>query len=209
MQLADCEIKNAVQSDILRITPFNIDKIKSNSYDLRLGDEFTYYKDWFEIMEGKDGKFIADNYENDFVIDPYDKDSIEYEVERYVGETFIIKPRQFVLARTIEYIELPSSICAQVGGKSSIARLGSSIHQTAGFIDSGFKGTITLELFNANNRPIKLYAGMDIAQIMFMSGTASCRPYDTREHSKYSGQVHTQLSKYYLNDKPYQRITNG
>jgi len=200
MQLADCEIRDAVKSDILRITPFNIDQINPNSYDVRLGEEFYYYDNFGTV---------AIPYPDYDVIDPYDKETIERKITHYIGEYFIIEPQQFVLARTVENIELPSSICAQIGGKSSLARLGLSIHQTGGFIDAGFQGTLTLELFNANCRPIKLYAGMKIAQIMFMQGSSCCRPYNIREKSKYSGQVYPQLSKYYLNDKPYQRTTNG
>lgn len=191
MQLADCEINSAIQSDIIRITPFVQEQINPNSYDLRLGDEFIYYE--------PDGQ----------IIDPFWKKSIEYKTTHYVGEYFIIEPHQFVLARTIEHIELPSSICAQVGGKSSLARLGLSIHQTGGFVDAGFKGTLTLELFNANCRPIKLYSGMRIAQLMFFSGHACCKPYGERTHSKYQGQVHTELSRYDQNDLPYQRVRNG
>ena len=192
MQLVDKDIADRINSGIVRVTPFNKSQINPNSYDLRLGEDFIQY----------------DEDDNDTVIDPYNAESIAHKTTRHNGETFIIEPFHFVLARTIEHIELPAHICAMVGGKSSLARLGLSIHQTGGFVDAGFRGTLTLELFNANCRPIKLYAGMPIAQLMFIETLPCCRPYNVREKSKYNGQIHPEMSQFFKNDKPYQRHPN-
>lgn len=198
MQLVDWQIRKYVESGKLGITPFNIEQINPNSYDLRLADEFVRYRDFIEIDE---------DY-NTTIIDPYNPDTINYELETVESETYIIKPYEFILARTVETVSLPDDICAQVGGKSSLARIGLSVHQTAGFGDAGFSGTYTLELFNANRRPIKLYAGMKIAQIMFNETEKACRPYNVRKSSKYQDQVNTTISKYDLNTKPQLEIRN-
>lgn len=199
MQLVDREIRESIESGLIRITPFNKSYVNPNSYDIRLSENFVYYKPYDGSKE--------DDYVG-HIIDPYDKDSIEREVVRYTGETFVIHPQQFVLASTIEHIEIGPYICAQLAGKSSIARLGIQVHQTAGFIDAGFKGTLTFELFNANCRPVKLYAGMRIGQLIFTGTTGSCKPYDARSHSKYMDQHWPELSRYYMNEKPYMRLNH-
>lgn len=197
MQLVDWQIRKYVESNKLGITPFNIDQINPNSYDLRLSDEFVRYKTFFEVVE-----------DTSMIIDPYNSNTINSELETVVNETYILEPQEFILARTVETVSLPDNICAQVGGKSSLARLGLSVHQTAGFGDAGFSGTYTLELFNANCRPIKLYAGMKIAQIMFNETEKACRPYNVRKNSKYQNQVNTTVSKYNQNTGPYMEIRN-
>lgn len=196
MQLTDRQIRQYVENGELGITPYNRNKVKSNSYDVRIDNEFIFY----EPYPG-----IYDDYEDYsyMVIDPYDKESVELCAVRQTCDEYILYPQEFVLAQTIEHITLPNYMTAQLAGKSSIARLGISNHQTAGFVDAGFSGTLTLELFNANCRPVKLYAGMDFGQLVFTVGEAACIPYNKRTHSKYSGQTHPELSKYYLNMKPY------
>lgn len=186
MQLVDCEIKDSIDSGLLRITPFTLEQINPNTYDVRLGDEFIFY----------------DEYGKTPFIDPYDANSIEHGCMRYIGPFFIIQPQQFVLARTIEHIKIPACMCAVISGKSSVARLGVSIHQTGGFIDSGFEGTITLELLNSNCRPVKLYEGMRIAQIAFYPCSNPCKPYNVRNESKYMNQIHAEISRYDRNEKP-------
>lgn len=193
MQLVDREIRESINEGSIRITPYRKEQIKPNSYDVRLSDNFVTYD--------------TDNLDWEVLIDPYDKESIEHETCRYIGDTFIIDPHQFVLACTIEHLELDAFHCAQLAGKSSIARMGLII-ESAGFIDSGFEGTLTLELFNANCRPIKLYAGMDIGQLVFTKTSGSCKPYGERSHSKYQNQRWPELSRYYKNEKPYMRVNH-
>jgi dCTP deaminase len=112
-----------------------------------------------------------------------------------------MEPQEFLLARTLERIELNSDIVCQVQGKSSIGRLGLIIHTVAGYCDSGFNGTITLELFNCNKRPIKIYSGMRIAQLTFHKCQHSKIPYNKKSDSKYCGQIDTTPSKYGMNKK--------
>ena len=187
MQLVDREIAYHIEQGHIQIYPFRREKIKSNSYDVRLGDEFIEYD--FDVSKS--------------VIDPYDYDSVRAHTTRCVDDEYVIRPFGFVLAETVETIKLESFITAQLAGKSSIARLGITVHQTAGFIDAGFEGSLTLEIFNCNPRPVKLYAGMDLAQLIFYKTSNCCKPYNERSSSKYVGQQGPQYSKYYLNDSPW------
>ena len=103
----------------------------------------------------------------------------------------MIHPGEFVLGRTLEWVELPDDIVARIEGKSSLGRLGLIVHATAGFVDPGFKGTLTLEITNLTRVPIKLYPGLLIAQLSFMALDAPAeRPYGSAElGSHYQGQV--------------------
>ncbi len=117
-----------------------------------------------------------------------------------VGEThadsFVLVPGQFVLAETLEIIGLPDNIVATIEGKSSIARLGVTLHQTGGWIDAGFRGTITLEMANVNARPVKVYAGMPIGQLVFYTTERAENPYDKKADAKYLDQRQATLSRY-------------
>jgi len=180
--LCDWEIENAILSNELIIKPFDKTLISSNSIDLRLGDQFlTYIK-------------------SDKTIDPYNAETIGNDVKTtWNAKTFTIYPGDFVLARTLEYIKLPDFYAARVEGKSSLARIGLTIHQTGGWIDSGFSGTITLEISNVNVRPILLHAGMPICQLAIFLTNPPRIPYDKKVGAKYNGQVEPTTSKYYQN----------
>ncbi len=114
------------------------------------------------------------------------------------GEPFVIHPGEFCLGRTLERVELPDDIVARIEGKSSLGRLGLIVHATAGFCDPGWKGTLTLELNNLTRVPIKLYPGLPIAQLSFMTLDAPAqRPYGHKElGSHYQGQVEATESRY-------------
>jgi dCTP deaminase len=114
------------------------------------------------------------------------------------GEPFAIHPGEFVLGSTLEYLELPTDIVSRIEGKSSLGRLGLIVHATAGFIDPGFRGTLTLEITNLTRVPIKLYAGLPIAQLSFMAlDRPAERPYGSQElGSHYQGQVAATESRY-------------
>lgn len=118
-------------------------------------------------------------------------------------EPFILHPGEFVLGSTLEAFRLPNDIVARLEGKSSLARLGLLIHSTAGFIDPGFEGHITLELSNVATLPITLYPGMKIGQISFLAMTTPAdKPYGTRGlGSKYKGQRGPTPSRYFENFK--------
>jgi dCTP deaminase len=114
---------------------------------------------------------------------------------------FILHPGEFVLGSTLERVTLPDDLVARLEGKSSLGRLGLLIHSTAGFVDSGFSGNLTLELSNVANLPITIYHGMPIGQLSFMRMDAPVeRPYGSRDTgSKYQGQSEPTPSRFYLN----------
>jgi dCTP deaminase len=113
-------------------------------------------------------------------------------------EPFVIHPGEFCLGRTLEWVQLPDDVVARIEGKSSLGRLGLIVHATAGFVDPGWKGTLTLEVTNLTRVPIKLWAGKPIAQLSFMALDApALRPYGHPElGSHYHGQVEATESRY-------------
>ncbi len=124
---------------------------------------------------------------------------------------FILHPDEFVLAVTRERVEVPADLVGRLDGKSSLGRLGLIVHSTAGFVDPGFKGRLTLELRNISNLPITLYFDMPVSQISFVRLTTPAdKPYGS-EGSKYQGQEGPEQSRYYLNyrtappGKPHER----
>jgi dCTP deaminase len=114
-------------------------------------------------------------------------------------EPFILHPGEFVLGQTLEWVELPNDLVARLEGKSSLGRLGLLIHSTAGYVDPGWKGTLTLELSNVANLPITLYHGMRIGQISFFRMSSEVeRPYGSPElGSKYQGQSEPTASAFH------------
>ena len=122
-------------------------------------------------------------------------------VEMPEDEPFILHPGEFVLGSTIERVQLPNDLVARLEGKSSLGRLGLLIHSTAGFVDAGWDGQLTLELSNVANLPITLYPGMKIGQISFIQmTTAADNPYGSSAvGSKYQGQRGPRPSRYWEN----------
>jgi len=125
-------------------------------------------------------------------------------VEPRGDEPFLLHPGEFVLGSTLECVTLPDDIAARLEGKSSLGRLGLLTHSTAGFIDPGFTGHVTLELSNVANLPITLYPGMKIGQISFLQMTTPAdQPYGTGTlGSKYKGQRGPTPSRYFENFRP-------
>ena len=157
-------LKEKLDKREIIVDPISEHQIQPASIDLRLADEF----------------MIVDEHQHE-LIDM--KTAIKY--REIKAETIVIPPKSFILAKTMEYIEIPLDHVAFVEGRSSIGRLGLFI-QNAGWIDPGFKGTITLELFNACNVPIKLESGRRICQLVFMTMD---RKLDKGYNGKYLGQV--------------------
>jgi dCTP deaminase len=122
-------------------------------------------------------------------------------VEVADGEAFMLHPGEFALGSTLERVGVPNDLVARVEGKSSLGRLGLVIHSTAGFIDAGFDGHVTLELANLANLPITLYPGMKIGQISFIKMTSPAeKPYGSgAKGSKYQGQRGPTPSRYFEN----------
>lgn len=181
MILVDWQIQNRIERGFIAIDPFDPKLIQPNSIDIRLGDHFVWYE------------------ESDEVIDPYEQDSIVSHVDEKHAEYIDIPPGMFLLAETHECISLPDDIVATIEGKSSIARLGIALHQTGGWIDAGFSGTITLEISNANRRPVRLYAGMAIGQLVFYTTERAEKPYGSKGDAKYLNQRQATLSRYHKN----------
>lgn len=178
--LTDFEIEQEIKFGGIQIEPFEKSLLNPNSYDVRIYNDI--------ITFDEDSKLLP--------IDPYNQNTIDFGLKRRNYKVYTIKPYEFILARTVERISLKPHIVCQVQGKSSIGRLGLIIHTVAGYCDSGFEGTITLELFNCNKRPIMIHSGMRIAQLTFYSCNKSKIPYNEKMDSKYCGQIETTQSKY-------------
>lgn len=186
MILSDRDIKSRIlKGDIVVESPNNdhLANIHASSLDLRLGKYFKIY-----------------DHTKYAVLDPLQPETfkdiarlIEVDDERV---PFIVQPGEFVLGVTMEKIKIPDDMVARVEGRSSLGRLGIIIHSTAGFVDAGFEGTITLEITNINRMPVALYPGMRVCQLAFeeMSSAAEV-PYHKKGSSKYQGQVYPEESK--------------
>jgi dCTP deaminase len=173
--LSDRTIKEALASGRLKIEPLDQDAIQPASVDVRLAAQF-------QVFRVTSRPFVD-------VHEPMD-DLTEL-VEIAPEEPFVMQPGTFCLGGTVETITLPDDIVARVDGKSSLGRLGLLVHATAGYIDPGWTGRLTLELSNQSQMPIALYAGMRIAQISFLEMTTPVdRPYGSESlGSKYQGQT--------------------
>ncbi len=183
--LSDRDIKEHLKSGKIVIDPIlNAEvQIQPSSVDLRIGKEFK----GFRIIRKP-------------CIDPMDQSDLESYMESFFldeGEPFIIHPGEFALATTYETIKLPHDLVARVEGRSSMGRLGVTMHVTAGYIDPGFQGKITLEISNIGKMPVALYTGQRVCQIVFETMTSpSERPYGHPERdSKYMGQKSPVTSK--------------
>ncbi|HPC12981.1 MAG TPA: dCTP deaminase [Bacteroidales bacterium] len=184
--LVDHEIRDLCR-DAELISPYYERNINPNSYDITLADDFVWYR--------KPG------LGEPMFIDPFDRKTVELCVVEEKALAIKIGQNEFALGRTVETINLPSNIAAVLMGKSSLARLGITIHQTGGFIDSGFKGTLTLEIGNINPRHIVLHAGMTIGQLVFHKlPNAPDVTYGEKKTSKYQGQIAPTLSRYHMNE---------
>jgi len=177
MILSDRDIRARLELGDLVIDPItDWDlQLQPASVDLRLGKQFAVYR-----------------LPHLPCIDPRDKaniDAVTEPIEIADGEAFILHPGEFALAHTAEYIKIPADLVARVEGRSSLGRLAIVVHATAGFIDPGFEGTITLELSNLGRAAVKLYPGMRISQLVFDTMTSPAeRPYGSGRGSKYQGQ---------------------
>ena len=185
MLLSDRDIKVEISSGRVKVEPFTDAMIQPSSVDVRL-DRF------FRVFENH--KYS--------VIDPsIEQPDLTREVAVGADEHFILHPGEFVLASTYEVITLPDDIAGRLEGKSSLGRLGLLTHSTAGFIDPGFSGHITLELSNVANLPVKLFPGMKIGQLCLIKLSSSAEhPYGSALYgSRYQGQRGPTPSKSYLN----------
>lgn len=185
MLLSDRDIKSEVASGRVGIEPFQVEMVQPSSVDVRL-DRF------FRVFE---------NHRYSEIDPSTEQPDLTREVEVGADEHFILHPGEFVLASTYEVITLPHDIAGRLEGKSSLGRLGLLTHSTAGFIDPGFSGHITLELSNVANLPVKLFPGMKIGQLcLFKLSSNAEHPYGSAVYgSRYQGQRGPTPSKSWLN----------
>ena len=185
MVLSDRTIRAEIDAGRIEIDPFEPAMVQPSSVDVRVDSSF-------RVFHNNRYPFID-------VRQPME-DLTELVVARD-GRPFILHPGEFVLGQTLERVTLPDDLVARLEGKSSLGRLGLLIHSTAGFVDSGFSGNLTLELSNVANLPITIYEGMPIGQLSFMRMDGPVeRPYGSREtQNKYQGQTEPTPSRFYLN----------
>ena len=185
MLLSDRDIRQELKNGRVGVEPFEEAMIQPSSVDVRL-DKF------FRVFENH--KYS--------VIDPsIEQAELTREVIAEDGEHFILHPGEFVLASTYEVITLPDDIAGRLEGKSSLGRLGLLTHSTAGFIDPGFSGHITLELSNVANLPVKLFPGMKIGQLCLIKLSSPAEhPYGSAIYaSRYQGQRGPTPSRSFMN----------
>ena len=186
MILSDRDIKKYIEEGKIKIHPLPDFEIQLGpaSLDVRLDNIFRVF-----------------NHTQIPYIDPKNKSTFENLTEVVKVEEnkpFVLQPGQFILASTLEEVELPDDIGARIEGRSSWGRLGIIVHSTAGYIDPGFKGKITLEMSNIGMLPVLLYPGMRICQLSFekLSSQAQ-KPYPQKKDAKYFGDRLPQESKIY------------
>ena len=185
MLLSDRDILTWVESGEILLDPWDPTMVQPSSVDVRLDRLFR----------------VFENHKYP-VIDPAaDQSELTRMVEPAGDDPFILHPGEFVLGATYEQVSLGSSIAARLEGKSSLGRLGLLTHSTAGFIDPGFTGHVTLELSNVATLPIKLYPGMKIGQLCFFQLSSPAEhPYgDSANLSRYQGQRGPTPSRSHLN----------
>jgi dCTP deaminase len=182
--LSDRSIREELDAGRLQIEPWDEGLLQPASVDLRLGREFRVFR----------------NYRLPY-IDPKQEMPNLTELEVIEDDSqFILHPGEFALAVTVESVAIPDDLVGRLDGKSSLGRLGLIVHSTAGFVDPGFHGRLTLELTNIANLPIALYYRMPVSQISFMRlSTPAEKPYGSSGGSKYQGQSGPEPSRYYLN----------
>jgi len=182
--LSDRSIREEMAAGRIRIAPFEEWLIQPSSVDLRLGGRFR--------------RFLRTNRPFIDIKEPV-SDLMEV-LQVGDGEPVIIRPREFLLGTTVETVSIPSDIVGRLEGRSSLGRLGIIVHSTAGYIDPGFSGQVTLEISNLLEEAVALYPGMRVAQISFSRMTTPAdEPYGSGKlASKYQGQEDTTASKLYL-----------
>jgi dCTP deaminase len=182
--LSDRDILAEIDKGRVLLEPFDPGMVQPSSVDLRLDRLFR----------------VFENHRYPHIDPAEDQPELTRLVEPADDEPFILHPGEFVLGSTYEVITLPDDIAARLEGKSSLGRLGLLTHSTAGFIDPGFSGHVTLELSNVATLPIKLWPGMKIGQLCFIKTSSAVEnPYGSGQYgSRYQGQRGPTASRSYL-----------
>jgi dCTP deaminase len=181
--LSDRDIRAEIEAGRIVIDPFVPEAVQPSSVDLHLDRRFRVFR----------------NSRYPFIDVRADQPDMTELVEIAGDDPFILHPGEFVLGSTLERVQLPNDLVARLEGKSSLGRLGLLIHSTAGYVDPGWEGNLTLELSNVANLPITLYDGMKIGQISFqrLSSPAEVGYGDASIGSKYRGQRDPTASLYH------------
>jgi dCTP deaminase len=181
--LSDHDIAAALSAGRVRVDPYDPADLQPSSIDLHLDRSFRVFRNnrypYIDVRSPQPDLTELLNVADD--------------------EPFVLHPGEFVLGQTIEWVELPNDLVARLEGKSSLGRLGLLIHSTAGYVDPGWKGKLTLELSNVAKLPIALHFGMKIGQISFFAMSSPVdRPYGSAGlGSKYQGQSEPTASAYF------------
>jgi dCTP deaminase len=183
--LSDRSLREAIDGGRIGIEPYDEDLVQPSSIDVRVDRLFRVFR----------------NHTAGVIDVKEDTRALTELVEIPEHGVFMLHPGEFVLGSTLERVTVPDDLVGRVEGKSSLGRLGLLIHSTAGFVDSGFDGHITLELANVASLPITIYPGMKIGQVSFMQMTTPAeRPYGKgAKGSKYQGQRGPTPSRYFEN----------
>jgi dCTP deaminase len=181
--LSDRDIRASIDAGQVVIRPYDPADLQPSSVDLHLDHSFRVFR----------------NNRYPFIDVRQKQPDLTELLTVSADEPFILHPGEFVLGQTLEWVELPNDLVARLEGKSSLGRLGLLIHSTAGYVDPGWKGNLTLELSNVANLPIALYFGMKIGQISFFRMTSPVdRPYGSPSlGSKYQGQSEPTASAFH------------
>ncbi len=185
MLLSDRDIRDEITRGRVVLEPLELGMLQPSSIDVRIDRYFRLF----------------DNHKYPYIDPAEDQSELTRLIEVDPNEAFVLHPGEFVLGSTYEQVTLPDDVAARLEGKSSLGRLGLLTHSTAGFIDPGFRGHVTLELSNMATLPIKLWPGMKIGQLCFfrLSSPAE-RPYGSAEYqSRYFGQRGPTASRSHLN----------
>ena len=187
MILSDRDLRAEISDGRIIIEPFDEACVQPSSIDVKVSNLFRVFR----------------NHTAGVIDVKKDMTDLAELVEVPLDGVFMLHPGEFVLGSTLERVGVPHDLVARVEGKSSLGRLGLLIHSTAGFIDAGFDGHVTLELANVANLPITLYPGMKIGQVSFMKMTSPAeKPYGSgAQGSKYQGQRGPTPSRYFENFK--------
>ncbi len=185
MILSDRTIKEYIDDGRIIIEPYEAASVQPSSVDVRLDHRFIVFR----------------NHTRGFIDVKANLEDLTDMVEASDDDPFILHPGEFVLGSTLERVAIPANLVGRIEGKSSLGRLGLLIHTTAGFVDAGWDGQLTLEFSNVASLPITLYPGMKIGQISFIEMTTDAdNPYGTGSlGSKYQGQKGPRPSRYWEN----------
>lgn len=183
--LSDRDIRAQIDAGRVRLDPYDDQMIQPSSIDFRLDRYFRLF----------------DNHKYPYIDPAAEQDELTRLVQIDPAEPFVLHPGEFVLGSTYEQVTLPDDVAARVEGKSSLGRLGLLTHATAGFVDPGFSGHVTLELSNVATLPIKLWPGMKIGQLCFFQLSSPAEnPYGSAKYgSHYQGQRGPTASRSYSN----------